>query len=148
LEFTSETRGVDSGGTGRIELWEEGTEMIIADPIRLLFGHGFRSAEAHLIGISLESSYLTLLFEVGLFATVGFLLCVYFSILKSLKISDLCYEGGVGIYYSVAMCFIFILFQSIFNRYLVSIGNFFSVFFFLLLFRIFLENGYKIKIIK
>ena len=140
LEFDSDTRGVDSGATGRTELWALGASTILDDTSRLLFGYGLRSSEASRIGFSLESSYLTLLFEIRIFSTVLFLFLVYTAIRLAMKISESEGENGIGAYYSIAMLLIFLLLQSVFNRYLIAIGNFYSLFFLILLFGIFIKK--------
>jgi O-antigen ligase len=139
LEFDSDTRGVDSGATGRNELWALGASTILEDTSRLLFGYGLRSSESSRIGFSLESSYLTLLFEIGIFSTILFLFLVYTAIRLAMKISKREGENGIGAYYSIAMLLLFLLLQSVFNRYLIAIGNFYSVFFLILLFGIFIK---------
>lgn len=140
LEFDSNTRGIDSGATGRTELWALGANTILEDTSRLLFGYGLRSSEAPRIGFSLESSYLTLLFEIGIFSTVLFLFLVYTAIRLAIKYSKTEGENGIGAYYSIAMLLIFLLLQSVFNRYLIAIGNFYSLFFLILLFGIFTKK--------
>lgn len=140
LEFDSDTRGVDSGATGRAELWAQGASTILDDTSRLLFGYGLRSSEAPRIGFSLESSYLTLLFEIGIFSTILFLFLVYTAIRLAVKFSEREGENGIGAYYSIAMLLMFLLLQSVFNRYLIAIGNFYSAFFLILLFGIFIKK--------
>ena len=145
LEFDSDTRGVDSGGTGRFELWQLGIDTILGDTSRLLFGYGLRSSEASRIGFSLESSYLTLLFEIGVFSTLLFLLLVFSAIRLTIGISNKQGENGIGPYYAIAMLMTYLVLQSVFNRYLISIGNFYSAFFLILLFRVFIEKRVKFQ---
>ena len=140
LEFNSSTRGIDSGGTGRFELWAMGIETLKNDTSRLLFGYGLRSSEANIIGFSLESSYLTLLFDLGFVLTLGYLILVCLAVFISFKNSKVRNEFGTGPHFNIAMLFVFLICQSFFNRYLVSIGNFYSAFFLLLLFSVIRNN--------
>jgi hypothetical protein len=135
FEFDSKTRGLDSGGTGRTELWYEGIELIQKDPIRLFFGAGFRSAEQDIIGISLESSYITLVYEVGIIACTLLMIFLFICFFNLLKISRFYGEKGVGAYFVIVVSMIFFIFQSIFNRYLISMGNIYSIFFLLIIFK-------------
>jgi exopolysaccharide production protein ExoQ len=135
LEINSESRGVSSGGTGRVSLWSQGVEIIFSDVFRFFFGGGLRSAGVDDIGLSLESSYLNLIFESGIIITVGFVVFFCLIVHKFTKLSDFNIENGTGLYYSIAMVLTFVFIQSIFNRYLISIGNFYSMFVFIMMFK-------------
>jgi O-antigen ligase len=148
LEFNSNTRGIDSGGTGRTELWSMGINVLSNDWTRLFFGYGLRTSEANVIGFSLENSYLTLLFEVGIINTCAFLIIVIVAIVLMLRKSKDHDERGIGPYFSVAMLIFFLLIQSFFNRYLLSIGNFYSAFFLLLLFSCFQKENYNLYYVR
>ena len=67
LDIDSPTRGVDSGATGRTEIWRMGIELVFSDAALLFTGRGIRSALPDLIGFPVESSYINLALEHGLF---------------------------------------------------------------------------------
>lgn len=120
LELDSSTRGIDSGATGRTELWSMGVNLIFSDPVRTMIGGGLRSATPDLIGFSTESSYITILLEsgvvLGLFF-IGAIVRFAFCLASSLRRRDSLYEA-----YFLHII-IFVLVQSVFNRYLLAVGN-------------------------
>lgn len=126
LELDSDTRGLGSGASGRDELWARGLSLFFNNQQRFLFGGGFRSSEEGVIGFLVESSYITILLEFGfllggltifIFLREFYLLCKFVYSIKN-------YSMHTRLYISTAVCFFsVILFQSIFNRYLISIGN-------------------------
>jgi len=138
LEFESSTRGISSGGTGRFELWALGAQGLLEDPTLLFFGYGLRSSGEGIIGFSLESSYLTLLYEFGLIITICILIRFYYISLFYLK-----KRKNNLINYSLALSILYLIFQSIFNRYLIAIGNFYSIIFIIIIFKGELMNNNK-----
>jgi O-antigen ligase len=115
LELDSSTRGLDSGGTGRFELWAQGINAILDMNAAMLVGGGFRSANPDYIGFSTESSYVTLTLEFGL---VGALL-----LLSQLWLWLRPLPGAGRDLFFVRWLILFMLIESVFNRYLIAIGN-------------------------
>ena len=136
LELNSESRGVDSGGTGRSSLWARGIQLLFDSDLRLFLGYGFRSATVPIIGFSVESSYINIALETGLFGMFGLIGLIILLAFKSINIGNSNGERGLGLYTFIGLNIIFLLFQSIFNRYLISIGSFYNIFFMLILFSI------------
>ena len=67
LDVDSPTRGVESGATGRTDIWRAGVELVFSDAALLFTGRGIRSALPDVIGFPVESSYINLALEHGLF---------------------------------------------------------------------------------
>lgn len=126
LELNSATRGFDSGGSGRVDIWARGLNFLINRDFESLFGSGLRSSTVEMIGFSTESSYITILIESG----------VVFGGAQIAAIVLLAFRNGSAIRNPLnsldRALIIFFLLQSIFNRYLIAIGNPFSVLFLLL----------------
>jgi exopolysaccharide production protein ExoQ len=125
LELDSATRGLDSGGTGRFELWARGADAILDMNAAMLIGGGFRSANPDYIGFSTESSYVTLTLEFGL---VGALL-----LLSQLWrwLQPAC-GAGQDLFF-VRWLILFMLLESVVNRYLIAVGNPISLMFLMVL---------------
>lgn len=138
LELDSETRGLESNGSGRLELWQAGINLILSDSYRMFFGGGLRSASPEIIGFSTENSYITIILESGIFMGVIF----FWMIFKILfKVRILAIKNNELIYFGVLHILLFSLVESIFNRYLLAIGNPFSLFVLML----FIFSGRKIN---
>ncbi len=124
FEVQSESRGVDSGATGRVELWTAGIDLLLANPFRTLFGFGFRSAEYAIIGFPVESSYIVLCLEIGV---LGAALLLGIFLVSSMKMILIGRTGAFGddgrILQFFGLAIIAFMVHSIFNRYLVGIGN-------------------------
>lgn len=127
LELDSETRGVDSGGSGRSELWAQGWDLVMSSPANIMIGSGLRSSSPEYIGFSTESSFITILLDSGLIFGSILIISIFLSVLKSLYWIDSKKNITIGRTLLSAMM-IYALFQSIFNRYLFAIGNPFSFF--------------------
>lgn len=123
LELDSNTRGISSGGSGRIELWQKGIDYIVSNPETMFFGDGLRSASADRIGFFTESSYINILIESGFF--VGGLLI--FSLLGSAFRFPVEGKKSDIVKLTITWVIAFALVQSVFNRYLLGIGNTFSL---------------------
>lgn len=123
LELDSKSRGLDSGGSGRIELWQIGIEYLSNRGWELFIGSGIRSASEAKIGFFSESSYINIMIEHGVFLSLIVLYRIYKIIYISYKLQSL--DGG---FFGLALyALIFALLQSVFNRYLIAIGNPFSI---------------------
>ncbi|HEX5737239.1 MAG TPA: hypothetical protein VFY22_01915, partial [Hydrogenophaga sp.] len=135
LDLDSPTRGVDSGATGREVIWQEGMELVFSDPVLFFTGRGVRAAGPEVIGFPVESSYINLALEhgvvFGLLITLAFVVTAWRTLGRS-------FESGVmnpALLVSGLML-VFVLLQSIFNRYLVAVGNPYSLWVLLLLVRL------------
>ncbi|MCC7320333.1 MAG: hypothetical protein IT542_05065 [Rubellimicrobium sp.] len=124
LDLGSETRGLGSGGTGRVALWQAGLDHVAAGGTgRLLFGAGLRSASPGTIGFLTESSYVTLAIESGLVLGAAFVLGLGALAVGAARRG----ARGDATARTIACLVFFALVQSVFNRYLLAIGNPFSV---------------------
>jgi hypothetical protein len=120
FELDSNTRGLDSGGSGRTDLWKLGIDYLFRDSRALVVGLGLRQANADLIGFSTESSYITIALESGaplMIVYVGFLVRAVISVRRAVK------ETASGDALTIFSVLTFIMIQSIFNRYLLAVGN-------------------------
>ena len=124
LELDSSSRGVESGGTGRLEIWQRGLSLIGDRTWELYIGSGLRSSEEAVLGFFTESSYISICIDSGIIAFtlfVGYLVWLVFTLhLQEGRSND---RFGRMVFY----CIVFAMLQSIFNRYLLAIGNPFSL---------------------
>jgi exopolysaccharide production protein ExoQ len=118
LELDSNSRGLDTGGSGRIELWQQGASLLANRTWELFIGSGLRSASPEIIGFSTESSYITIFIESGLF--IGLALLLY---MASIILRLLTRRVNSKFESTVLYLILFAMTQSIFNRYLIAIGN-------------------------
>lgn len=138
LELDSNTRGLESGGSGRLDLWAQGIEYVFGRSWELLIGSGLRSSNPDTIGFSTESSYITLLIEQGLFLPC-FLVAAFLYLLYKTGKKE--FAGNDAFSRMAFYCLIFAMLQSIFNRYLIAIGNQFSLMFLVIISRAFLDQA-------
>lgn len=134
FELNSTTRGFDSGGTGRVDLWRQGLDLIFSRDWQMLFGSGLRSSSPDAIGFSTESSFITIFIESGLLAGTLQIAAIIATLLKK--------DFGIPSEYHLITkaIVIFFLIQSFFNRYLIAIGNPFSMFFLMLIVKLSLRS--------
>jgi len=135
LDLDSPTRGVDSGATGREVIWQDGVALVFSDPVLLFTGRGVRAAGPEVIGFPVESSYINLALEHGV--VFGLLITLAF-VVTAWRTLDHSFQAGVmkpALLVSGLML-VFVLLQSIFNRYLVAVGNPYSLWVLLLLVRL------------
>jgi len=123
LELNSETRGVDSGASGRTTLWKKGFDLFTSDINHFLFGSGFRSTSQEAIGFSVESSYITILLESGLVFGGALIISILVIALRRVRHTLRCGPRDFPASGAVTMFMLFVLIQSIFNRYIFGIGN-------------------------
>jgi exopolysaccharide production protein ExoQ len=122
LELDSSARGVSSGGSGRMELWVRGVATLFDDPMTLAFGGGFRSSSSELIGFSTESSYITILLDSGLFIGSAIIFLYWYAPIRALRLTPARSRHTSEVV--LLPCFlVFVIVESIFNRYLLAIGN-------------------------
>ena len=126
LDLDSPTRGVDSGATGRTDIWRAGFALVFSDPVLVFTGRGIRSALPEIIGFPVESSYINLALEHGvLFGSLiamAFVVTAWRSLQQGLKPGQPQYQ-----LFMAGLMLVFILAQSIFNRYLIGVGNPYSL---------------------
>jgi O-antigen ligase len=122
LELDSSTRGISTGGSGRTELWARGVDTLFSDPKLFIFGGGFRSSNSDLIGFSTESSYISILLDSGAFLGAATIAIFLYAPIKALQITPP-QERHASTLILAAAFMTFILVESIFNRYLLAIGN-------------------------
>ncbi|WP_180127379.1 O-antigen ligase [Rhodoferax sp. BLA1] len=117
LDINSASRGINSGGTGRFQNWAAFIEMIQDQPLVLFFGHGFRSWSDE-IAFDSDNSYITLIYEIGLPLTLLVTVLLVRVLINSIRNFD-----SVTMSPEIIAVLIFALVESIFARYLISIGN-------------------------
>jgi exopolysaccharide production protein ExoQ len=122
LDLDSSWRGVNSGGSGRTDLWARGIATFFQDPLVFIFGGGFRSSNAEQIGFSTESSYISILLDSGAFLGVAIILVFWYAPIKALRLTNSAdrYASPLVL---LAAFMTFIIVESVFNRYLLAIGN-------------------------
>ncbi|MDR7150632.1 O-antigen ligase [Hydrogenophaga palleronii] len=135
LDLDSPTRGVNSGATGREVIWQEGVELVFSDPVLFFTGRGVRAAGPEVIGFPVESSYINLALEhgvvFGLLITLTFLVTAWRTLGRSFA------SGAMNpVLFVSGLMLVFVMLQSIFNRYLVAVGNPYSLWVLLLLVRL------------
>jgi exopolysaccharide production protein ExoQ len=122
LELESSTRGMSSGGSGRVDIWWHGLATLFDDPLTLIFGGGFRSSSSDVIGFSTESSYVTILLDNGIFIGCAVIFVFWCSPIRALRLS-LTQSPQANTLVLVCSFLTFLLIESIFNRYLLAVGN-------------------------
>ncbi len=126
LELGSNTRGIESGGSGRTELWDKGIDLFGSSVGQTLLGGGMRWSSADNIGFSVESSYITILLDSGLIFGTLLILSMVFSLIRSLY--WILFRNSANIFdIIISYIIVFSFIQSVFNRYILSIGNTFSL---------------------
>jgi len=127
LEIKSRTRGVGSGGSGRTDLWNQGVATLTSDPLLFAFGGGLRSSDIANIGFSTEDSYITIMLDSGLFAGTAIVAVYIYCLMKAMSLSRASDKHRCELILLPSF-FVFLLIESIFNRYLLGIGNPMSLF--------------------
>jgi hypothetical protein len=122
LELSSEQRGFDSGGTGRLEIWARGFDYLASRSWEIFIGSGMRTAG--LMGFEVESSYINLAVESGIYLA-ALILVTFLSVLVNSYRKQ---ARGSAFHRFAFYTLLFAIIQSIFNRYLIAIGNPFSLF--------------------
>lgn len=140
LDLDSPTRGTESGATGREVIWREGILLVFSDPLLFFTGRGVRAAGPEVIGFPVESSYINLALEHGVVFGLLIALCFVVTAWRALGRS---FASGVmdPVLFLSGLMLVFVLIQSVFNRYLVAVGNPFSLLVLLLLLRLNLSTN-------
>ncbi len=135
LDLDSPTRGTESGATGREDIWRAGIDLVFSDPLLFFTGRGVRAAGPEVIGFPVESSYINLALEHGV--VLGGLMALTFLVTACRALARSFHAGVMNPALFVSgLMLLFILFQSVFNRYLIAVGNPFSLLVLLLLLRL------------
>jgi exopolysaccharide production protein ExoQ len=130
MELQSSTRGLDSGGSGRVEVWDKGLAVLSNRTWELIIGSGLRSSSDEILGFHTENSYITMLIDSGIVIPASLL--IYFLYL-SIRLHSFELKKGDKFSQLCLYALIFACVQSVFNRYLIAIGNPFSLAFLILL---------------
>jgi exopolysaccharide production protein ExoQ len=135
LDLDSPTRGTESGATGREDIWRDGVDLVFSDPVLFFTGRGVRAAGPEVIGFPVESSYINLALEHGV--VFGLLIVLSFGV-TAIRTLGRSFEAGVmnSALIVSGLMLVFVLLQSVFNRYLVAVGNPYSLWVLLLLVRL------------
>lgn len=120
-------RGLESGGSGRLVLWQATWNLFLAHPI---LGVGFRTHEAVLkVGSSAHNGYLALLAEIGVIGFAAVLFVAFSGLLKiRRRIQDPSQTFSYSVLFGLA-CGYFVL--AMFERYFINAGNPMSLLFLL-----------------
>ena len=121
LELHSDTRGVDSGATGRTVIWQKGVELFSSDLQHFLLGGGLRSTAA--AGFSVESSYITVILESGMIIGGALILSILVIAARRLRRTLQSSAPDFPANAALSMFMLFVLIESVFNRYMIGVGN-------------------------
>lgn len=139
LDIDSPTRGVESGATGRTEIWRMGIALVFSDGALLFTGRGIRSALPEIIGFPVESSYINLALEHGVF--FGSLIALAFVVTACRALQQGLNPGQPRYQlFMVGLMVVFMLAQSFFNRYLIGVGNPYSLWILVLILQVNLRS--------
>jgi O-antigen ligase len=112
-------RGLESGGSGRLDTWKVAWNLFLANPI---LGVGFRAHEVMLkVNTSAHNGYLALLAEIGL---IGFGAALFLALSGLRKIMLRSQDPSQTFSYSVLLglaCGYLVL--AVFERYFINAGN-------------------------
>ncbi len=142
LDLDSSTRGFASGGSGRTNLWARGVQTLLDDPFTFILGGGFRSSSSDLIGFSTESSYITILLDSGLFLGSAVILLFACAPIMALRLTP-ARDRYASPLLLLPSFMTFLVVESIFNRYLLAIGNPTSLLSLLLLFSVWMRPRWQ-----
>lgn len=122
LDVYSDARGVGSGFTGRGGNWSDIWYLVSESVSRTLIGSGLRTWDDSIYGFSTDSSYINMLWELGVPLTIFFVGVVG---------AKLIYLYALGGRYFILFfgLFLFNFFEGFVARYLIAIGNSTSVLF-------------------
>lgn len=117
LQVNEANRGVESGFSGRTQVWSEVWTLFLDN---MIFGIGFRAHEV-ILGISSHNGYLATAAEVGI---VGYLAVMYIIIRGVALLNADVGKQGAGKSLSVlfGLCVSY-LFLAMFERFLINVGN-------------------------
>lgn len=126
LELNSQKRGLASGGTGRVDRWLTSLDIIHDGRLRLFIGTGLRTIGTETFGFtSTENSYLNIAIESGLFVLVATLALYFGGIIRLFQRSRM---DPDPVWVFMTWLLLYVCIQSLFNRYLLAIGNSLSLY--------------------
>jgi hypothetical protein len=124
LQIHSSYRGLDSGMTGRDELWARGISTLVSDPVLLCVGGGLRSSELATIGFLTENSYITILLDSGVFIGGSLIFALFYALVNARRLSrDANTLDASKPMVLLVPLLVFVLVQSFFERQLLAVGN-------------------------
>jgi exopolysaccharide production protein ExoQ len=124
LQIHSSQRGLDSGMTGRDELWARGISTLVSDPVLLCVGGGLRSSELATIGFLTENSYITILLDSGVFIGGSLIFALFYALVNARRLSrDANTSDASKPMVLLVPLLVFVLVQSFFERQLLAVGN-------------------------
>jgi O-antigen ligase len=130
LSLSTPDRGLDSGMSGRVDMWQEALR-VFSDGTWLL-GHGVRSSDAAYTYPMIDNSYLVILYDMG-FVPLILITLRFVTILR--RVARNCFRATDkdvrGLYTMCGMFFVVLLVTAIVERSLFAVGNPFSLLAFL-----------------
>jgi O-antigen ligase len=130
LALSSAERGLDSGMTGRVDLWHQ-ILRVFSDGT-WLFGHGVRSSDVAFVDPSIDNSYLVILYDMGI---VPLILIVWRFVIILRNVTRACFHDRNAqarrLYIACGMFLVVLLVTAIVERSLFAVGNPFSLLAFL-----------------
>jgi len=130
LALSSPDRGLDSGMTGRVDVWQ--AALRVFNNGTWLLGHGLRSSDAAFISPSIDNSYLVILYDMGLLPLM--LITWRFTTILSRVVRKYFradHESSRHLYLTCSMFLVVLLVTAIVERSLFAVGNPFSLLAFL-----------------
>jgi hypothetical protein len=122
LELDSRRRGFGSGATGRYGAWETGLTTIHQGWNQFLFGSGLRASSKSFIGFSTEDSYITIILDSGIVCGGLIIASMFMAVIKLWRVARASRQFPLNAVVALATL-LYAMVQSIFNRYLLAIGN-------------------------
>ena len=127
LQLEHSARGLDSGLTGRVGGWPVALSIWMSEPMAVFFGFGFRAWNPEVRGFDIDNSYVTMLFELGVFSALYVLVGIIYALRYMISQGE-SLARSVGISLSV-----FFILEGVVNRQMIAIGNPASIFYIFLL---------------
>lgn len=130
LSLSTPDRGLDSGMSGRVDMWHEALR-VFSDGT-WLFGHGVRSSDAAYTYPMIDNSYLVILYDMG---AVSLILIAWRFVTILIRIARNAFcavdKDARNLYIACGMFIVVLLVTSIVERSLFAVGNPFSLLAFL-----------------
>ncbi|WP_185641040.1 MULTISPECIES: O-antigen ligase [unclassified Burkholderia] len=130
LDLSNSQRGLNSGFSGRTQMWQVVLDQFGTANEPLVWGAGFRSTWLTQLTDAIDNGYLMIAAEIGV---IGLALWLY-QVLRSLRGAYMASRAtGSTVNLMILSIIIFFLAESIVARYFLAIGNGASVFFMILI---------------
>ncbi len=120
MDLDSAQRGLDSGLSGRQELWQMVFSQFFTSNIPFLWGGGFRNTWLSTYISAVDNGYIVAIAEAGFISLLIILSRLIFVAIKSAKRLE---NSPNTMDAAIVGLVAFILIQSIIARYLLAIGN-------------------------